>query len=113
VYIDQRLTVAGDMTGPTAAQIVLRDPAVNAAVMETARGGILRSGLGYHSRRRACCLNIAADHLGLKGVETLDDLARVKRVVVEVAKDAAVLNADDPPLPADGRLLHRGQASAM
>jgi len=96
VYIDQRLTVAGDMTGPTAAQIVLRDPSVNVAVMETARGGILRSGLGYHSADVACCLNISADHLGLKGVETLDDLARVKRVVVEVAKDAAVLNADDP-----------------
>ncbi|MEM9313806.1 MAG: Mur ligase family protein, partial [Pseudomonadota bacterium] len=96
VYIDQRLTVAGDMTGPTAAQIVLRDPSVNAAVMETARGGILRSGLGYHSADVSCCLNIAADHLGLKGVETLDDLAEVKRVVVEVAKDAVVLNADDP-----------------
>jgi cyanophycin synthetase len=84
------------MTGPTAAQIVLRDPSVNAAVMETARGGIIRSGLGYHSADVACCLNIAADHLGLKGVETLDDLARVKRVVVEVAQKAAVLNADDP-----------------
>ncbi|MEO1080402.1 MAG: cyanophycin synthetase [Pseudomonadota bacterium] len=96
VYIDQRLTVAGDMTGPTAAQIVLRDPSVNAAVMETARGGILRSGLGYHSADVSCCLNIAADHLGLKGVETLDDLAEVKRVVVEVAKNAVVLNADDP-----------------
>ena len=96
VYIDQRLTVAGDMTGPTAAQIVLRDPSVNAAVMETARGGILRSGLGYHSADVACCLNIAADHLGMKGVDTLQDLADVKRVVVEVARDAAVLNADDP-----------------
>ncbi|MEL7045512.1 MAG: cyanophycin synthetase, partial [Pseudomonadota bacterium] len=94
--VDQRLTVAGDMTGPAAAQIVLRDPSVNAAVMETARGGILRSGLGYHSADVSCCLNIAADHLGLKGVETLDDLAEVKRVVVEVAKDAVVLNADDP-----------------
>ena len=96
VYIDQRLSVAGDMTGPTAAQIVLRDPSVNAAVMETARGGILRSGLGYTSANVSCCLNIAADHLGLKGVDTLEDLAEVKRVVVEVARDAAVLNADDP-----------------
>ncbi|MEQ8265184.1 cyanophycin synthetase [Pseudohaliea sp.] len=95
VYIDGSLTVSGDMTGPTAAQIVLRDPSVNAAVMETARGGILRSGLGYQSANVSCCLNIAADHLGLKGVDTLEDLARVKRVVVEVAKDAAVLNADD------------------
>jgi cyanophycin synthetase len=95
VYIDGRLTVAGDMTGPTAAQIVLRDPSVDIAVMETARGGILRSGLGYPSSNVSACLNISADHLGLKGVETLEDLAEVKRVVVEVAKDAAVLNADD------------------
>jgi cyanophycin synthetase len=95
VYIDGRLSVAGDMTGPMAAQIVLRDPSVNAAVMETARGGILRSGLGYHSANVSACLNIAADHLGLKGVDTLEDLAEVKRVVVEVATDAAVLNADD------------------
>ena len=96
VYIDGRLTVSGDMTGPTAAQMVLRDPSVDAAVMETARGGLLRSGLGYRTANVSACLNIAADHLGLKGVETLDDLARVKRVVVEVATDAAVLNADDP-----------------
>jgi len=96
VYIDGRLTVAGDMTGPTAAQMVLRDPSVDAAVMETARGGLLRSGLGYRSSNVSACLNVAADHLGLKGVETLEDLAEVKRVVVEVAKDAAVLNADDP-----------------
>ncbi len=95
VYIDGRLSVQGDMTGPVAAQIVLRDPSVDAAVMETARGGILRSGLGYHSANVSACLNIAADHLGLKGVDTLEDLAEVKRVVVEVAKDAAVLNADD------------------
>ncbi len=96
VYIDGRLTVAGDMTGPTAAQIVLRDPSVDAAVLETARGGILRSGLGYRSSNVSACLNISADHLGMKGVETIEDLAEVKRVVVEVAEDAAVLNADDP-----------------
>lgn len=95
VYIDGRLTVAGDMTGPVAAQMVLRDPAVDVAVMETARGGILRSGLGYPSSNVSACLNISADHLGLKGVNSLEDLAEVKRVVVEVAKDAAVLNADD------------------
>ncbi|MEO0438792.1 MAG: cyanophycin synthetase [Pseudomonadota bacterium] len=96
VYIDGNLSVAGDMTGPTAAQIVLRDPSVDAAVMETARGGILRSGLGYQRANVSACLNIAADHLGQKGVDTLEDLAEVKRVVVEVAEDAAVLNADDP-----------------
>ncbi len=96
VYIDGRLTVAGDMTGPVAAQMVLRDPSVDAAVMETARGGLLRSGMGFRYSDVSACLNISADHLGLKGVETLEDLAEVKRVVVEVARDAAVLNADDP-----------------
>ncbi|MEM1434538.1 MAG: cyanophycin synthetase [Pseudomonadota bacterium] len=96
VYIDGRLTVAGDMTGPVAAQMVLRDPSVDAAVMETARGGILRSGMGFRHSDVSACLNIAADHLGLKGVETLEQLAEVKRVVVEVARGAAVLNADDP-----------------
>ncbi len=95
VYIDGRLTVSGDMTGPTAAQMVLRDPSVDAAVMETARGGLLRSGLGYRSANVSACLNVTADHLGSKGVETVEDLAEVKRVVVEVAEDAAVLNADD------------------
>lgn len=95
VYIDGHLTVKGDMTGPSAAQIVLRDPSVDVAVMETARGGILRAGLGYPRSDVACCLNIAADHLGIKGINTLEQLAEIKRVVVEVAEDTAVLNADD------------------
>jgi len=95
VYIDGHLSVKGDMTGPTSAQIVLRDPDVDLAVMETARGGILRSGLGYQSCNVAACLNVASDHLGLRGVDTLEQLARVKRVVVEAATDTVVLNADD------------------
>ncbi len=95
VYIDGHLTVKGDMTGPTAAQIVLRDPLVDFAVMETARGGILRAGLGYRQCDVAACLNVSEDHLGLKGIDTLEQLAEVKRVVIEVAKDTAVLNADD------------------
>ena len=95
VYIDGHLTVKGDMTGPTAAGIVLRDPSVDFAVMETARGGILRAGLGYHQCDVGACLNIASDHLGLKGIDTLEQLAEIKRVVVEVAQDTAVLNADD------------------
>lgn len=95
VYVDGRLTVKGDMTGPTAAQIVLRDPNVDIAVMETARGGILRAGLGYPHCDVAACLNISSDHLGLKGIDTLEQLAEIKRVVVEVAQDTAVLNADD------------------
>ena len=95
VYIDGRLTVRGDMTGPHAASIVLRDPSVDVAVMETARGGLLRSGLGYSGTNVSACLNVAEDHLGLKGIDTLEQLAEIKRVVVEVAQDTVVLNADD------------------
>jgi cyanophycin synthetase len=95
VYVDGRLSVKGDMTGPTSAHIVLRDPTVDIAVMETARGGLLRSGLGYRQCDVSACLNVAADHLGLKGIDTLEQLAEVKRIVVEVARDTAVLNADD------------------
>ncbi len=96
VYIDGKLTVAGDMTGPQAARMILRDPAVDLAVLETARGGLLRAGMGYKHCNVGAVLNVQADHLGLKGIDTLSQLAKVKRVVVEVAKDAAVLNADDP-----------------
>jgi len=96
VYIDGKLSVKGDMTGPASAQIVLRDPAVDFAVMETARGGIARSGLGYHETDVSAVLNIQSDHLGLRGINTLEELAEVKRIVVEVANDTAVLNADDP-----------------
>lgn len=95
VYIDGRLSVKGDMTGPTSARIVLRDPSVDIAVMETARGGLLRSGLGYRQCDVSACLNVAADHLGINGIDTLEQLAELKRVVVEVARDTAVLNADD------------------
>jgi cyanophycin synthetase len=95
VYIDGHLTVKGDMTGPTSAQIVLRDPSVDFAIMETARGGIVKRGLGYSSCNVGACLNISADHLGLRGVDTLEQLAKIKRVVVEVAQDCVVLNADD------------------
>lgn len=95
VYIDGHLTVEGDMTGPTSARMILRDPSVDVAVLETARGGLLRSGMGYKKCNVGCVLNVQADHLGLKGIDTLEDLAEVKRIVVEVAKDTAVLNADD------------------
>ncbi|HET6762667.1 MAG TPA: cyanophycin synthetase, partial [Longimicrobiaceae bacterium] len=96
VYIDGVRTVEGDMTGPTSARMVLRDPNVDVAVLETARGGLLRAGMGYRRCDVGAVLNIASDHLGMKGVDTLEDLARVKRIVVEVAEDTAVLNADDP-----------------
>ena len=96
VYIDGKLSVPGDMTGPVAAQMILRDPSVDAAVMEVARGGMLRAGLGFQTCNVACCLNVTADHLGMRGIDTVEQLAVVKRVPVEIATDAAVLNADDP-----------------
>ncbi len=95
VYIDGHLSVKGDMTGPVSSQIVLRDPSVDIAVLETARGGIVRSGLGYNESDVSAVLNVAEDHLGMRGVDRLEQLAEVKRIVVEVAKDTAVLNADD------------------
>jgi cyanophycin synthetase len=95
VYIDGERTVTGDMTGPVAAQMVLKDPSVDLAVLETARGGLLRAGMGYRHCDVGAVLNIAADHLGLSGIHTLEELAAVKRVVVEVAREVALLNADD------------------
>ena len=96
VYIDGNRTVEGDMTGPIAARMVLGDPQVDVAVLETARGGLLRAGMGYRHCDVAACLNVKSDHLGLRGVETLEELAKVKRIPIEVARDTAVLNADDP-----------------
>lgn len=95
VYIDGQRTVEGDMTGPVSAQMVLRDPTVSVAVLETARGGMLRAGMGYNYPDVACCLNVTSDHLGLGGIDTLEQLALVKRIPIEVARDAVVLNADD------------------
>jgi cyanophycin synthetase len=95
VYIDGNLSVPGDMTGPVSAHMILRDPSVDAAVMETARGGMLRSGLGFQTCNVAACLNVTADHLGMRGINTLEQLAELKRVPIEIATDAAVLNADD------------------
>jgi cyanophycin synthetase len=95
IQVDGRVTVKGDMTGPQSAQIVLRDPTIDFAVLETARGGILRAGLGYRECDVAACINISADHMGLGGIETLEQLARVKETVMRIANDTAVLNADD------------------
>ena len=96
VFIDGRLSVKGDMTGPVGAKTVLRDPSVEAAVLEVARGGMVRAGLGVRTCDVAACLNVASDHLGMGGIDTLDQLALVKRIPIEVATDTAVLNADDP-----------------
>ena len=96
VYIDGQRTVEGDMTGPTSARIVLSDPLVEVAVLETARGGLLRAGMAMRHVDVGAVLNVQPDHLGQKGIDTLEQLAAVKRTVVEVATDTAVLNADDP-----------------
>jgi cyanophycin synthetase len=95
IYVDGKQTVKGDTTGPKSAQMVLRDPAVDFAVLETARGGLVRSGLGYESTDVSACLNVASDHLGLGGVDTLEQLAEIKRIVIEAATHTIVLNADD------------------
>ncbi len=95
VYINGQCTVEGDMTGPTSTRMVLSDPGIDVAVLEVARGGLLRAGMGTRHVDVGAVLNIRADHLGLKGIDTLEQLAEVKRVVVEVARDTAVLNADD------------------
>ena len=95
VYVDGNVTVKGDMTGPASASMVLRDPTVDMAVLETARGGIVRAGLGY----RFCDVGAVLERdLGPSRPRRrghVDELAEVKRLVVEVAKDTAVLNADD------------------
>ena len=97
VYIQNRLLMTGDCTGPVSAEFVLKDPTVNFAVLECARGGILRAGLGFKKCDIGVVTNVAGDHLGLKGIHTIDQLAKVKGVIPEtVHKDGySVLNADD------------------
>jgi cyanophycin synthetase len=97
IYIQNRMLQSGDCTGPVSAEFVLKDPSVDFAVLETARGGILRSGLGFSQCDIAIVTNVAADHLGLKDINSIEDMARVKGVVPEsVRKDGtAILNADD------------------
>ncbi|MBL8308770.1 MAG: cyanophycin synthetase, partial [Rubrivivax sp.] len=95
VYIDGQRTVEGDMTGPVATRMVLADPKVDIAVLEIARGGLLRAGMGVPYVNVGAVLNVKSDHLGMKGIDTLEQLAEVKRILVEVARDCAVLNADD------------------
>ena len=98
IYIDGEQILSGDTTGPKSAKVVLRDPNVEVAVLETARGGILREGLGFERCDVGAVLNIQPDHLGLKGIETVEDLAWVKSLIVEVVTEngTSVLNADDP-----------------
>ncbi|MBW8770910.1 MAG: cyanophycin synthetase [Gemmatimonadetes bacterium] len=98
VYLQNRLVMEGDMTGPFAANIILTNPTVDVAVLETARGGILRAGLGFDEADVGVVLNVSADHLGLRGIHTIEQLADVKSVIPAVTKREghAVLNADDP-----------------
>lgn len=97
VYIQNRLLMSGDCTGPASTEFVLKDPTVNFAVLECARGGLLRAGLGFNNCDVAVVTNVAADHLGLKGIHTIEQLAKVKGVIPEtVLPDGyAILNADD------------------
>ncbi|WP_455174797.1 cyanophycin synthetase [Azospirillum largimobile] len=98
VHVDDEVIGEWDASGPKSARMILRDPSVDAAVLETARGGILREGLGFDRCDVGVVTNVEEDHIGLKGVETVEDLADVKSVVVEaVHRDGhSVLNADDP-----------------
>ena len=98
VVIDERLLIRADASGPRSARMVLQNPRVDFAVFEVARGGILREGLGYERNDVAVVLNVQPDHLGLRGIDTVEQLADVKAVLVEaVPRDGhAVLNADDP-----------------
>ncbi|WP_445452550.1 cyanophycin synthetase [Flavobacterium sp. 25HG05S-40] len=97
IYVQNHMMEKGDTTGPISAEYILKDPTVEFAVLETARGGILRSGLGFSRCDIAIITNIQEDHLGLSDIHTLEDLARVKSTVVKsVKKDGwAILNAED------------------
>lgn len=97
VYVQNSLLMEGDTTGPISAEFILRDPTVEFAVLETARGGILRAGLGYSGCDIGIVTNIQEDHLGIADIHNLDDLTRVKSVVIGAVKRSgwAVLNADN------------------
>ncbi len=97
VYIQNQMMMKGDCTGPASAQFVLKDPTVDFAVLESARGGILRSGLAFRNCDIAIVTNVAADHMGLGGIDSLKQMAKVKSVVPETVfkHGYAILNADD------------------
>jgi cyanophycin synthetase len=101
-FIGRKCVARGDHSGPMSARSLLSSKAITAAVLETARGGIVREGLGYEAADVGVITNITEDHLGIDGVETLEDLVFVKSLVAEAVKDggAAVLNARDPSTPA-------------
>ena len=97
VYIQNQMMMKGDCTGPVSSTFVLKDPTVDFAVLECARGGILKSGLAFQNCEVAVVTNVAADHIGLGGIHTVEAMAKVKGVVPETVfpHGYAVLNADD------------------
>jgi cyanophycin synthetase len=97
IYIQDQLIFHGDCSGPGSAAVVMRDPIVDFAVLECARGGILRSGLGFDHCNISIITNISSDHLGLNGIDSIEKLARVKEVVAQSTFHTgyAILNADD------------------
>ena len=97
VYIQNQLMMKGDCTGPVSSSFVLKDPTVDFAVLECARGGILKSGLAFQHCDVAIVTNVAADHMGLGGINTIEQMAKVKSVVPETVfpHGYAILNADD------------------
>jgi cyanophycin synthetase len=124
IYIDGQIYMKGDMTGPWSARVVLKDPTVDSVVLETARGGILREGLGFDRCDVGAVLNVTADHLGLRGVDTIEQLAEVKSLLVEIVRKdgASVLNADDELVAkmaerAEGRIvyfsMHGGEGASQ
>lgn len=98
IYINNTCILKGDTTGPDSARVILMDKKVEAAVLETARGGIVRRGLGYDLADVGVITNVSEDHLGIDGINTMEELIDAKSLVVEAIKDKgyAVLNADDP-----------------
>lgn len=97
IYIQNTMLSKGDTTGPLSAEFILKDPTVEFAVLETARGGILRSGLGFSQCDIGVLTNIEEDHLGMNDIHNLRDLTKVKRVVLDSVKKSgwSVLNADN------------------
>jgi cyanophycin synthetase len=97
IEVDNHVVMRGDYSGPHAASTVLKEPTVEHAVLEVARGGIMRRGLGFDECEVGVLLNIASDHLGERDIHTLDELARCKTVVIDAVRQGgtAVLNADD------------------
>jgi cyanophycin synthetase len=101
IYINGEQIVEGDTTGPVSAKTILGDKSIEIAVLETARGGIVRRGLGYDWSDIGVITNVSEDHIGQDGIESVEDLIRIKSLVAERirAGGTLILNADDPSTP--------------